>query len=263
MTCINYLLWYKPCYIFFSLAQQRFIFCFYRPGIQEQHPHELLVKPSARTAVTGTRWSTCKATHMDVSCPCSLLPHGQRQQFLKSPIIHSHPATPPLSKWSEKESTERCSSVSVWTRHALTATCCGSHMSTEWESTPQRHRCQEARKDLWALWGFGADYQHAFVGTECLGIYFCQLGIEGSIWCILWRSVQNSFFPPLSGAQVEWQRHLDIRWIAFILCRLPYGYCVGLILLLKAQVSQHPRRCREQVPQGSLWSSFGFSPCHR
>lgn len=137
MTCINYLLWYKACYIFFSLAKQRFIFCFYRPGIQEQRPHELLVKPSARAAVTGTRWSTCKATHMDIVCPCSLLPHGQRQQFLKSPIIHSHRETPPLNKWSEKESTERCPSVSIWTRRALTATCCCSHMSTEWESTPQ------------------------------------------------------------------------------------------------------------------------------
>lgn len=157
---------------------------------------------------------------------CSLLPHGQRQQFL---IIHSHLATSPLRKWSEKESKERCPSVSAWTRHALTATCCCSHMSTEWESTPQRHSCQEAGKDSWAL---GDDYQHAFVGTECLGIYFCQLGIEGSIWCILWCNVQDSLFPALSGAQLEWQRHLEIRWISFILCRLPHCYCVWLILIL-------------------------------
>lgn len=158
---------------FFSLAQQRFIFCFHGPGIQEQRPHELLVKPSARPAVTGSRWSTCKASHMDVGCPCSLLPHGQRQQFLKSSIIHSHLVIPPSSKWSEKESKERSPSVSVLDKthshcHMLLLT----QSSHEYRMSKYHIKAQLPGGKEGPMEPFGAGYQHAFIGNRCLGIYF-------------------------------------------------------------------------------------------
>lgn len=124
-------------------------------------------------AVTGAGWSTCKATHMGVACPWSLLPYGQRQQFLENPSILSHPAAPPLSKWPEKETKERCPGVWV-----LEETCFYCHMllitqsSHEYRMGKHYTKTQLPGRKEGPMEPLDSGYQHAFVGSICLGIYF-------------------------------------------------------------------------------------------
>lgn len=60
-------------------------------------------------------------------------------------------------------------------------------------------------------------------------IFLCQLGTEASTWCVLWLSVQD-ISPPLSGTRVELQKHLEITWTSFTLCRLSTWLVSGVDL---------------------------------